>query len=117
MANFVATERPRLQGLLVRRYQQLTGEETNSISLGFLAIGAFWMACFLSFTLACAIGLVAAWPERHREWDIALSCAGRSLGWGSRQIALRVLLVLPVVQRRFRSHSWFVSRPSRHLCC
>jgi hypothetical protein len=48
MANFVATERFHPLGPLVRWYQQLTGETTNnlSISLGFLWIADFWMACF-----------------------------------------------------------------------
>src|SRR4029077_1550540 len=48
MANFVATERLHPLGHLVRWYQHLTGEKTNSIALGFLAIGEFWMASFLS---------------------------------------------------------------------
>jgi hypothetical protein len=67
MDNLVTTNRLHPLGLLVRWYQQLTGEKTNSISLaGFLRWGELWMAVFLSFTLACAIGFVAAWLERRR---------------------------------------------------
>ena len=80
MANLVATERLHPLGLLVRLYQHLTGENTNSISLGFLAIGELWMACFLSFSLACATGLVAAWLERRRGWDIAAFYRGALVG-------------------------------------
>ena len=83
MANFVATERLHPLGLLVRWYQHLTGEKTNSISLvGFLRCGELWMACFLSFTLACAIGFVAAWLERRRGWDIAAFLRGALIGFG-----------------------------------
>lgn len=73
MANFVATERFHPLGALVRGYQQLTGEGTNSISisLGYIGIGDFWMACFISLALGSAIGSVAAWLERRRGWDIA----------------------------------------------
>jgi hypothetical protein len=80
MANLVATERLHPLGLLVRLYQHLTGEKTNSISLGFLAIGELWMACFLSLTLACATGLIAAWLERRRGWDIAAFYRGAIVG-------------------------------------
>jgi hypothetical protein len=82
LANFAATERLHPLGHLVRWYQQLTGEQTNSISLGFLRIGELWMAVFLSFTLACAIGLVAAWLERRRGWDIAAFLRGALIGLG-----------------------------------
>jgi Putative restriction endonuclease len=82
MANFVATERLRPLGILVRWYQQLMGEKTNSISLGFIRIGEFWMDCFLTFTLACAIGLVATWLERRRDWDIAAFFRGALVGFG-----------------------------------
>ncbi|MFI5455945.1 MAG: hypothetical protein ACHRXM_10890 [Isosphaerales bacterium] len=83
MANVVATERLHPLGLLVRWYQHLTGEKTNSISLaGFLRTGELWMACFLSITLACAIGLVAAWLERRRGWDIAAFLRGALVGFG-----------------------------------
>ena len=82
MANFVATERLHPLGLLVRWYQHFTGEKTTSISLGFLETGEFWMACFLSFTLANAIGLAAAWLERRRGWDIAAFLRGALVGFG-----------------------------------
>jgi hypothetical protein len=82
MANLVATERLHPLGLLVRWYQQLSGEKTTSISLGFLRFGEIWMACFLSFALACATGFVAAWLERRRGWDIAAFCRGALVGLG-----------------------------------
>jgi len=40
------------------------------------------MACFSRFTLACATGLVAAWLERRRGWDIAAFCRGALVGFG-----------------------------------
>ena len=82
MANFVATERLHLLGPVVRWYQQHSGANTISISPGFLWIGELWMACFFSFTLACAIGLVAAWLERRRSWDIAAFLRGALIGLG-----------------------------------
>jgi hypothetical protein len=83
MANFVAAERLHPLGLLVRWYEQFSGEKVNSISLaGFLWIGEFWMVCFLSLTLACVIGLVAAWLERRRDWDIAAFLRGALVGLG-----------------------------------
>ena len=81
LATQVAMERFHPLGLLVRWYQHLTGEETNSIALaGFLRVGEIWMACFLSFTLACAMGLLAAWLERRRGWDIAAFFRGSLIG-------------------------------------
>jgi hypothetical protein len=83
MANLVTTERLHPLGLLVSWYLQRTGEKTNSISLAvFLRFGELWMAVFLSFTLACAIGLVAAWLERRRGWDIAAFLRGALIGLG-----------------------------------
>jgi hypothetical protein len=83
LAALAATERIHPLGLLVRWYQHLAGEETNSIALaGFLRVGEIWMACFLSFTLACAMGLLAAWFERRRGWDIAAFLRGSFLGFG-----------------------------------
>jgi hypothetical protein len=83
LAILVDTGRLYPLGLLVRWYRQLMGEKTNSISLaGFLRIGELWMAVFLSFTLACAIGLVAAWLERRRGWDIAAFLRGALIGLG-----------------------------------
>jgi hypothetical protein len=83
MATQVAMERFHPLGLLVRSYQHLRGEETNSIALaGFLRVGELWMACFLSFTLAGAIGPLAAWLERSRGWDIAAFFRGSFVGFG-----------------------------------
>jgi hypothetical protein len=82
MAHYVAMERLHPLGLLVRWYQHVTGEKTTSISLGFLRSGEFWMACLLSFTLGCAIGLVAAWLEGRRGWDIAAFLRGALIGLG-----------------------------------
>jgi hypothetical protein len=82
MAVLVDTGRLYPLGLLVRGYQHLTGEETNSISLaGFLRVGEIWMALFLSFTLAGAMGLLAAWFERRRGWDIAAFFRGALIGF------------------------------------
>jgi hypothetical protein len=81
VANFVATDRFQPLGLLVRWYQQLAGEKTNIMSRGFLHIGEFWMACFLSTALAIVIGLVAAWLERCRDWDIAAFLRGALVGF------------------------------------
>jgi hypothetical protein len=83
MAALAATERIHPLGLLVRWYQYLTGEKTNSIALaGFLRVGEIWMALFLSFTLACAVSLLAAWLERRRGWDIAAFFRGSFIGFG-----------------------------------
>jgi hypothetical protein len=66
---------------LVRWYQQVSGENTNSIALiGFVYIGDMWMAAFLSVALACAVGWVASWLERHRAWDIAAFWRGVLVG-------------------------------------
>jgi hypothetical protein len=81
MALFVTTERLHPLGLLVRWYQQITRHKTNSNSLVvFLRWGEVWMAAFLGFALACAIGLVAAWLERRRGWDIAAFLRGALIG-------------------------------------
>ncbi len=81
MALLADTERIHPLGLLVHWYQELTGEQTNSIAMaGFLRSGEIWMAAFLSFTLAWAIGLVAAWLERRRDWDIAAFFRGALVG-------------------------------------
>jgi hypothetical protein len=83
MAILVDTGRLYPLGLLVRWYHHLTGAKTNSISLAvFLRFGELWMAVFLSFTLACAIGLVAACVERRRGWDIAAFLRGALIGLG-----------------------------------
>jgi hypothetical protein len=82
MANLVATERLHPLRPLVHWYQHLAGENTLSISLGFLMIGEQWMAAFLSLLLGCAIGLVAAWLEKRRNWDIAAFLRGALIGVG-----------------------------------
>jgi hypothetical protein len=82
MANYVAMERFHPLGVLVRWYQHLAGDQTESIARGFLRIGEFWMVCALSFALACAIGLVAAWLEKRRGWDIAAFIRGALVGFG-----------------------------------
>lgn len=81
MANFVANERFHPLGLVVRWYQQFAGEKSNTISPGFLRIGEFWMASFLSFALGCALGWIAAWLERRRGWDIAAFYRGALVGF------------------------------------
>ncbi len=78
-ANLVATERLHPLGLVVGWYQQLAGENTIRISPGYVGIGEFWMTSFLTFMLAWAIGSVAAWLERRRDWDIAAFWRERSL--------------------------------------
>jgi hypothetical protein len=81
MANNVAMEVFHPLGTLVRWYQQLSGKNTNSISLiGFVRIGEGWMAAFLSVALAYAVGWVATWLERHRAWDIAAFWRGVLIG-------------------------------------
>jgi hypothetical protein len=81
MALLVTTERLHPLGLLVRLFQQITGHKTNSNSLiVFLRFGELWMAVFLGFALAYAIGLGAAWLERHRGWDIAAFVRGSLIG-------------------------------------
>jgi hypothetical protein len=82
MANVVATERLQPLALLVRWYQQLSGAKSIPISLGLLDLGELWMACFLSLMLAILIGLVAAWLERRRDWDIAAFLRGALIGLG-----------------------------------
>jgi len=82
MASFLATERFHPLELLVQWYQQLAGQNINTIARGFLWIGEFWTASLLSFVLACAIGWVAAWLERRRGWDIAAFFRGALVGLG-----------------------------------
>ncbi len=82
IASFVATGRLHPLGFLVRCYQRVAREKTNGISRGLLRIGEFWMASFLSFALGCAVGLVAAWLERRRDWDIAAFFRGAIVGFG-----------------------------------
>jgi hypothetical protein len=81
LANLVATERFLPLDLLVRWYQHLTGEKTISIARGPHAIGEFWTVCFLSAVLGWGIGLVAAWLERRRGWDIAAFFRGALVGY------------------------------------
>ena len=76
LALCVATERIAPLGLLVRWYQQLAQTNTIGLSRRFLWIAEIWLACFLSFFLACTMGLAAAWLEASRGWDIAAVCAG-----------------------------------------
>jgi hypothetical protein len=100
MANLVATDRLLPLGLVVRWYQQLSGEKTNGISLvGFLHNGEFWAVCVLSFALAWAIGLAAAWLERRRDWDIAAVWRGALIG------ALIFMLVATIDDK---AHGWVV---------
>ena len=83
MANEVVMERFHPLGVLVRGYQHVTGDETPSISLGFLRSderSELWMACLLSFTLGSAIGLVAARLEERHGWDIAAFLRGALVG-------------------------------------
>jgi hypothetical protein len=82
MANFVAMERLQPLGLLVRWYQQVTGANTISISRASLRDWEFWMVSFLSFALAYATGLGAAWLESSRDWDIAAFFRGVLVGLG-----------------------------------
>jgi hypothetical protein len=82
MANLVATERFAPLGLLVRWYQQHAEANTIRNWHGLIWIGEFWMACFLSLMLASALGLVAAWLERRRGWDIAAFFRGALVGYG-----------------------------------
>ena len=82
MANQVAMERFHPLGIMVRAYQYCVDEKTKTTSLGFVEIGDFWMACFLSFVLAYAIGLGSAWLERRRGWDIAAVFRGALIGFG-----------------------------------
>jgi hypothetical protein len=92
MATLVATERFRPLSPLVRWYQHLTGERTDSISLsrGFHGLGDFWMAGFLSLMLGSAIGLVAAWLERRRGWDIAAFLRGALIGFVVANVLARI---------------------------
>jgi hypothetical protein len=87
MALLVTTERLNPLGLLVRGYQQLAGEHVNVISPGYLWEGEIWFAAFLSFSLAWAFGLGAAWLERRRDWDIAAFFRGSLVG-----LAIAILL-------------------------
>ncbi len=114
-ANLVATERFRPLGLLVRCWQQLSGAHINVISAGFLEIGEFWLACLLTFILACAIGSVASWLEKRNAWDIAAILRGCSRDWGSRLYWRRLATPHGALRNRLPSCSasgsswWFVS--------
>lgn len=80
MVNLVATERFHPLGLVVRGYQQLSGETRNGVSAGYLEIGEFWLTCVLGLLLGGAAGWIAAWFERHLHWDIAAFLRGALLG-------------------------------------
>jgi hypothetical protein len=91
LAVFADTERIRPLAFLVRSCQQLAGEDTNSIALaGFLRVGEIWMACYLSFTLAGAVGLLAAWLERSRGWDIAAFFRRSFIGFGIANLLIMI---------------------------
>ncbi|AGA28468.1 hypothetical protein [Singulisphaera acidiphila] len=82
MANLVVTARFHPLGLLVQWYQQITTDKINVVSLDSFDFYELWMTCFLSFALAVAIGLVAAWFESRRNWDIAACLRGALAGFG-----------------------------------
>jgi hypothetical protein len=82
LVTMVATERIHPLSQFVRWYQELTGANTIGISIGYLALGDLWMACFLSLVLAGATGWVAAWLERRRGWDIAVFFRGALVVFG-----------------------------------
>ena len=88
--NLVASERVHPLGFLVRWYQELSGGNTISIAQGHLWIGEFWVACFLSFTLALAVGLLAGRLERGRGWDIAAFWRGVLAGFGVAALVLEL---------------------------
>src|SRR5262249_4048675 len=80
-ANLVAAERFRPLGLLIRWYQQVSGEQANRVALGaFRPEPEFWLVAFFSLALAGAVGWGAAWLERRRAWDIAAFWRGALLG-------------------------------------
>jgi hypothetical protein len=87
-AVLVTTERLHPLGLLVRVYQQIAGEHANVISPGYTWEGEVWFVGFLSFSLAWALGLGAAWLERRRNWDIAAFFRGALVGFGTAALLL-----------------------------
>jgi hypothetical protein len=91
MANFAATGRLQPMGLLVRWYQQLSGANTIPESRGITWIEESWMACFLSLALAYVVGMIAAWLERRREWDIAAFFRGAIIGLGIASISAPIV--------------------------
>jgi hypothetical protein len=81
LANLAARGSIHPLGLLVRWYQQLSGEAINSISLaGFLRVSEIWAAALLSLLLACSAGWAAVRLERHLGWDIAAFWRGAFVG-------------------------------------
>jgi hypothetical protein len=82
MANLVATESFHPLAPFVRWYQQLSDKPANlrSRMVGIIFRGEIWATAFLSFALAWAVGLLAAWLERRHNWDIAAFWRGALLG-------------------------------------
>ena len=83
LANLVDRTGFRLLGLIVGWYQRLNGDQTQSMFLReFVSLGEFWMAALLGLSIAYAAGLLAAWSERRRGWDIAALLRGTLIGFG-----------------------------------
>jgi hypothetical protein len=81
LANLAARGTIHPLGLLVRWYQQVSGEGMNSMSLaGYLRVGEIWVAALLSLLLAVSAGWMAAWLERRLGWDIAAFWRGAFFG-------------------------------------
>ncbi len=81
LANLAARGSIHPLGLIVRWYQQVSGEGMNSRSLaGYLRVGEIWAAAVFSLVLACAAGWGAAWLERRLSWDIAAFWRGAFVG-------------------------------------
>ncbi len=81
LANLAATGLIHPLGLIVRWYQQVSGEGMNRMSLaGYLRVGEIWTVALLSLVLALSVGWVAAWLERRLSWDIAAFWRGAFVG-------------------------------------
>jgi hypothetical protein len=82
MENFVAAGRFHPLGFPVLYYQHLAAEKSIVVSFRLLRLAQFWMPSLLALLLGFATGLVAAWLERRRGWDIAAFFRGALVGLG-----------------------------------
>jgi hypothetical protein len=99
-ANLAAMERIHPLGPFVRWYQHLSNDprDLRSIS-GYIAIAELWSTAFLSAALAAAVGLLAAWLEWRRDWDIAAFWRGALIG---------VLIAGLLAMIEDKAHGWEV---------
>jgi len=109
MAYQVSVDRFYPLSYLVESSRELAGAQAIAVSmLGYVRTGEFWAVAFLAFVGACAVGWIAAWLERHRNWDIAAFWRGELVGFG---VAVLVLISLDLAAWASNSPALFLIPP------